>query len=96
MHVDLNLFGSLSMYWISAKSQCTLIVTPYDSRTVKMDTKLCKEVLKTKCLNDIVDYSFVLDIGPQPSFGETLVSFGGFCPLLDFNTLVEVGAPKWS
>jgi hypothetical protein len=62
MHVDLNVFGSMSFYWISVKSQCTLIVTPYDSRTVKLDTKLGKEVLKPKCMNDIVDYSFVLSL----------------------------------
>jgi hypothetical protein len=62
MHVDLNVFGSLSLYWISAKSQCTLIVTPYDSWIVKMDTNLGKEVLNPKCLNDIVDYSSVLDL----------------------------------
>jgi hypothetical protein len=61
-HVDLNVFGSLPLYWISAKSQCTLIVTPYDSRTMKLDTKLGKEVLKTKCLNDTIDYSFVLGL----------------------------------
>jgi hypothetical protein len=62
MHVDLNVFGSLSLYWISEKSQCTLIVTPYDSQTVKLDTKLGKEVLKPKCLNDTIDYSSVLDL----------------------------------
>jgi hypothetical protein len=38
-------------------------------------------------------YSFV---GPRPSFGETLVSFGGFGLLLDFETLVEAGAPRQS
>ena len=42
MHVDLNVFGLLLLYWISLKFQCTLIVTPYDSRTVKLDTKLGK------------------------------------------------------
>jgi hypothetical protein len=62
MHVDLNAFGSLSLYWISAKFQCILIVTPYDSRTVKMDTNIGKEVLNPKCLNDIVEYSSVLCI----------------------------------
>ena len=62
MHVDINVFGSLPLYWISLKSQCTLIVTPYDSWTVKLDTKLGKEVLKSKCLNDTVDYSYVLDL----------------------------------
>jgi hypothetical protein len=50
------------LYWISAKSQCTLIVTPYDSQTVKLDTKLGKEVLKPKCLNDTVDYSSILGL----------------------------------
>jgi hypothetical protein len=32
-------------------------------------------------------------VGPRPSFGETLVSFG---PLLDLDTLVEVGVPRRS
>jgi hypothetical protein len=62
MHVDLNLFGLLSLYWIFAKSQCTLILTPYDSWTVKLDTKIGKEVLKPKYLNDTIDYSYVLDL----------------------------------
>jgi hypothetical protein len=51
------MFGSLLVYWISAKSQCTLIVTAYDSQTVKLDTKLGKEVMKLKCLIDTVYYS---------------------------------------
>jgi hypothetical protein len=62
IHVDLNVFGSLSLYWISTKFQCTLIITPYDSWTVKLDTKLGKEVLKPKCLNDTLDYSSVLGL----------------------------------
>ena len=62
MHVDLNVFGLLSLYWISAKYQCTLMVTPYDSQTLKLDTKISKEVLNPKCLNDIVDYSSVLSL----------------------------------
>jgi hypothetical protein len=62
MHADLNVFGSLSFYWISAKSQCTLIVTPCDSRIVKLDTKLGKDVLKPKCMNDTIDYFSVLDL----------------------------------
>jgi hypothetical protein len=62
MQVDLNVFGSLSLYWISAKYQCTLIVTPYDIHTVKLDTKLGKEVLNPKCLNETVDASSVLGL----------------------------------
>jgi ribonuclease HI len=34
--------------------------------------------------------------GPRPSFEETFVIFGGFGPLLEFDTLVEVGAPTRS
>jgi hypothetical protein len=36
---------------------------------------------------------FLAHVGPRPSFGETLVNLG---PLLDFNTLVEEGAPRRS
>jgi hypothetical protein len=32
-------------------------------------------------------------VGPRPSFGKTSVNFD---PLLDFDTLVEEGAPRWS
>jgi hypothetical protein len=32
-------------------------------------------------------------VGPRPSLVETLVMFG---PLLDFDRLVEDGAPRWS
>jgi hypothetical protein len=62
MHVDLIVFGSLQLYGIFVKSQCTMIVTPYGSRIVKLDTKLDKEVMKPKCLNDIIDYSYVLGL----------------------------------
>jgi hypothetical protein len=41
--------------------------------------------MKLRYYKDVVN-----PVGPRPSFGETLVSFG---PLLDFDTLVEVGAP---
>ena len=47
-------------------------------------------------LDIIFQANFETVVGPQPSFGETLVSFGGFVPLFDFNTLVEVGAPRRS
>jgi hypothetical protein len=65
MHVELNVFGSLLLYWIYEKYQCTMIVTPYDSRTMKLDTNLGKEVSKPKCLNDTIDYSYVLSLYQQ-------------------------------
>jgi len=69
MHVDLNVFGSLLLYWISPKYQCTLIVTPYNSQTMKLDIALGKEVLKPKCLNDTIEYSSVLDLYERYSNG---------------------------
>jgi hypothetical protein len=62
MHMDLNVIGPLSLHWVSAKLESTLIVTPNDSRTMKLDVKLNEEVLKPKCLNGDIDHSSVLDI----------------------------------
>ena len=62
MHVDLNVFGSLLLYWISAKYQCNLVVKPYDIQKMKLDTDISEKVLKPKCLNDIVYYSSIPDL----------------------------------
>jgi hypothetical protein len=45
MHVDLDVFCSLSCTWVSTKFQCALIVAPDDSRTMELDTELSEEVL---------------------------------------------------
>lgn len=45
MHVDLDVFSSPSLHWVFAKLQCALIVTPDDSRTMELDTKLSEEVV---------------------------------------------------
>jgi hypothetical protein len=55
MHMDLDVFGPLSLHWVSAKLESTLIVTPNDSRMVELDVELSEEVLKPKCLNSDVD-----------------------------------------
>jgi hypothetical protein len=57
MDMDLDVFGPLSLHWVSAKLEITLIVTPNDSRTMNLDAKLDKEVLKPKCLISNVDRS---------------------------------------
>jgi hypothetical protein len=62
--------------------------------------ELISRLLKQHCL-DLSDSGRVIGecwglVGPRQIFGETLVSFEGFGPILDFNTLVEVGAPRWS
>jgi hypothetical protein len=35
----------LSLHWVSAKLESTLVVTPNDSRSVELDAQICKEVL---------------------------------------------------
>jgi hypothetical protein len=45
MHMDLDVFCSLSLHWVSAKFQSALIVTPNDSQMMELDTKLSEEVL---------------------------------------------------
>jgi hypothetical protein len=55
-------FGPVSLHWVSAKLESTLIVTPNDSRTMELDVNLGEEFLKPKCLNSDVDRSFVLDL----------------------------------
>lgn len=44
VHVDLHMFGSLLLYWIFAKLQCTLIITPENSWLIKLYSKLYEEV----------------------------------------------------
>jgi hypothetical protein len=62
MNMDLNVFGQLSLHWISTKLESTLIVTPNDIQTMELDSKLGEEVLKPKCLNNDIDHPFVLDL----------------------------------
>jgi hypothetical protein len=44
VHMDLDVFGPLSLHWVSAKLESTLIVTPNDSWMMKLDAKLSEEV----------------------------------------------------
>jgi hypothetical protein len=60
MHMDLDVFCLLSLHWVSAKIESTLIVTPNDSQTEELDAELSEEVLKPKCLNSDVDCSSIL------------------------------------
>jgi len=46
VHVDLNIFGSMSLHWISAKLYCTPIVASNDSQMMDNDTKIIKEMLQ--------------------------------------------------
>jgi hypothetical protein len=62
MHMDLDVFGPLSLHWVSTKLESTLIVTPNDSRMMELDANLSEEVLKPKFLNSDVDHSFVLNL----------------------------------
>lgn len=62
VHMDLDVFGPLSLHWVSTNLESTMIVTPNDSRTMKLDVKLGEEVLKPKCLNSGVDCSYVLNL----------------------------------
>jgi hypothetical protein len=62
-----------------------------------LDDSLAIDASRISPLEDYEASRFTVEIlvGPRPSFGETLVSFGGFGPLLDFDTLVEVGHWLW-
>jgi hypothetical protein len=62
MHMDLNVFGPLSLHWVFAKLESTLILTPNDSRMMKLDVELSEEVIKPKFLNNDVALSFVLEL----------------------------------
>jgi hypothetical protein len=59
MNMDLDVFGLLSLHWVSTKLESTLIVTPNDIRMMKLDAKLSEEDLKPKFLNNDGDFSFV-------------------------------------
>jgi len=43
MHMDLDVFCSLSLHWVFAKIQSDMIVTPNDSHMMELDTKLNEE-----------------------------------------------------
>lgn len=61
---DLNVFGLLSLYMISTKLQCTLIITWNDYRTMKKKTVLSEKVMQPNGLNCNIDdtsYSFSVD-----------------------------------
>jgi hypothetical protein len=60
MHMDLDVFGPLSLHRVSTKLESTMIVTPNDSPMVEMDVKISEEVLKPNRLNGDVDCSSVL------------------------------------
>jgi hypothetical protein len=62
MHMDLDVFGPLSLHWVAAKLESTPNVTPNDSQTKKLDAKLDEEVMKPKCLNNDIDCSSVLNL----------------------------------
>jgi hypothetical protein len=62
MHMDLNVFGPLSLHQASAKLESILIVTPNDSQMVELDSELNEEVLNPKNLNSDGDPSSVLDL----------------------------------
>jgi hypothetical protein len=62
MHMDLDMFGLLSLHLVSTKLESNLIVTPNDSQVMKLDANLDEEVLRPKCLNSDIDRSSVLDL----------------------------------
>jgi hypothetical protein len=45
MHMDLDMFCLLSLYWISTEFECTLVVTPDHSQMVELNVELGEEVL---------------------------------------------------
>jgi hypothetical protein len=45
VHMDLDMLCSLSLHWVSAKLESTLVVTPNHSRSMELDFELCKEVM---------------------------------------------------
>jgi hypothetical protein len=59
VHVNIYMFGSLSLYWISAKLQYTLIITPNSSRSMKQYTKLYEEVLQLDGLSCSIDCTYI-------------------------------------
>ena len=46
MHMDLDVFGLLSLHWLSAKLGITFIVTSIDNHMMQLDVELNEEVLK--------------------------------------------------
>jgi len=62
MNMDLDVFGPMSMHWVSSKIESTLIVTPNYRRMTKKDAKLGEEVLKPKFLNSDVNFSSILGL----------------------------------
>jgi hypothetical protein len=62
MHVDIDVFCSLSPHWVSAKLQCDIIVAPDDNWMMQLDTKLSEESLYPKFLNSNFDCFYVLGL----------------------------------
>jgi hypothetical protein len=60
VHMDLDVFGPLSLHWISTKLESTLIVTPNEIRMLEIDYDISEEVLKPKFMNSDVEFSYVL------------------------------------
>jgi hypothetical protein len=40
IHMDFVVFGPMSLHWVSAKIESTLILTPNDSWMMKLDAKI--------------------------------------------------------
>jgi hypothetical protein len=62
IHMDVDVFGSLSLHWVSTKLESNLIVTPNDSQTIKLDSNIGEYVLNPKILNSDINFSYVLDL----------------------------------
>jgi hypothetical protein len=53
VHMDLYMLCPLSLQWVFAKIESTLVVTPNDSRSMELDSQ---------CLDGNVNYSSVLSL----------------------------------
>ena len=62
IYMDANVFGSLSLHWVSTKLEHNLIVTPNDSQTIKLDSNIGEYVLNPNFLNSDINFSYVLDL----------------------------------
>lgn len=62
VHIDLDVLCLMSLYIISAKLHCTLIVTPNDGRLMKPNTQLSEEILKTNSMNGSIDETSIFSL----------------------------------
>jgi len=60
MDMDLDVFSSLLLHWISTNFDHSLVVTPDDNHTMELNTELSEEFMNPKCLNSDGDRSYVL------------------------------------